>query len=305
MITGYLMSKNVANVRIIDDAEVDRFLLDHPLNWDYKEETPKAYSESHEAEVIFYLPDDDVGHNRLADIELGLGELLLIPGLDFGNLRLNHGPVNDDDWLHEWKKTYKPFMIGKRVLVRPVWEEVVPEFGQTVFTIDPGAVFGTGLHATTQLCVMEMQNNMVLDGASVFDIGCGSGILSVIALLLGAEKALAVDIDPAAARCARENAQLNGIDDSRYETRTGNIFESDFAETVNEKFDIIFANIVADVIIGLADIVPKYLKDDGLFVMSGIIDDRIEDVRQALSGKFNIRNEKQTDGWCSIVAGKI
>jgi len=306
MLTGYLMSKNVPNVRIIDDVGVDRFLLDHPLNWDYKDESVKTSSD--EAEVIFYLPDDDVGRSRLSDIEQGLGELLLIPGLDFGKLRLSHGPVNDDDWLHEWKKTYKPFVIGKNVLVRPVWEEAVPEHGQTIFTIDPGAVFGTGLHATTQLCVMALEDVPVLKGKNVFDIGCGSGILSVIALLLGAERALAVDIDPAAARCAKENAQLNGIDSSRYEAITGNIFEEDFsdtfASTITGKFDIVLANIVADVIIGLVDIVPRYLNDDGLFIMSGIIDDRINDVHEALAKKFDIVNEREMDGWYSIT-GKM
>jgi len=290
------MAKNIPNIRIIDDVTVDRFLLDHPLNWDYKEDRPKVTDD--EAEMIFYLQDDDTGHIRLAEIKADLDSLKEIPNIGFGSLNIKHGPVNDDDWLHEWKKTYKPFKIGKNIVVKPVWEEYYAKQDETVFTIDPGAVFGTGLHDTTQLCIAAMED-ITLENKKVIDIGCGSGILSIIAMLLGAKSAVACDIDPGAARCATENATLNNIDLAKYQALTKNIFEDDFLEV--KSYDIAFANIVADVIIGLSVIIPKYLKAGGLLIASGIIDDRIDDVKESLK-EFEILKEYHLDGWYCLVA---
>ena len=317
VVIGYLMAKNITNVRIIDDAEVDRFLLDHPLNWDYKEDMPIKDN----AEVIFYVMDEAT----LFGIEDGL------PGIGFGPMTLTKSLVNDDDWLHEWRKTYKPFTIGRGVVVRPFWEEYTAGAGETVFTIDPGAVFGTGLHATTQLCIMALEQ-LELEEASVLDIGCGSGILFIVALLLGAQKAVACDIDPAAARCAKENARLNNIDPARFEVYTGDISvlgrsalgrsalegsaseRSVSGQSVLEgsaskqpvlmqsalaegKFDVVIANIVADVIIELAPIIPRFMKKGGIFIASGIIDERAEDVKAAYG--FSIKEHKM-DGWTCL-----
>lgn len=322
LVTGLLMANNIPNVRIIDDEEVERFLLDHPLNWDYKDDivtsmrnrpdraTAKSLEHSVDsgAEVIFYVQDDEIGSNILSEIECGLKDLVEnVPEIDFGILELKSGPVNDDDWLHEWKKTYKPFSIGKKVIVRPFWEDASSlslSSETVVFTIDPGAVFGTGLHATTQLCILALED-LELEGKTVLDIGCGSGILSVIALLLGAESAVACDIDPSAIRSATENARLNNIDPSRYSVYTGDIsvVEEKRKECKDQKFDIILANIVADVIIDILPDVRKYLKDDGLFIASGIIDDREEDVKAALmSAGYSVNLRQFKDGWVCFVA---
>jgi len=305
LVTGLLMVQGIPNVRIIDDAEADRFLLDHAYSWDYKDESLNL---EEGAEIIFYLQEDDVGCEILARIEEKLNEMVKdIPEIDFGNFVVRHGPVNDDDWLHEWKKTYKPFTIGRGVVVRPFWEEYKAKEGETVFTIDPGAVFGTGLHVTTQLCVMSLEDVMCNDkkeGAAnrtVLDVGCGSGILSVIALLLGAGKATACDIDPGAARCARDNAKHNNIEETRYEVCTGELLDLE-----EKEYDIVVANIVADVIISIVPDVGRYLKADGLFISSGIIDERVEEVKAALGKRgFVIKSERSLDGWFSIVAGKM
>ena len=299
LVTGLMMSYNIPNVRIIDDEAVGRFLLDHPLNWDYKDDTAD-YKKG--AEIIFYLQDDEIQQRRLLEIEKALYEMIKnIPEIDFGAMKINKGPVNDDDWLHEWKKTYKTFTVGKNIIIRPVWEDYNVSKGETVFTIDPGAVFGTGLHETTQLCIMALENLNSLKNAAVLDIGCGSGILSLIALLLGAGSAVACDIDPGAVRCATENARLNNIDTSRYTVYGCNIFEDDdFIQ--GTKFDVILANIVADVIIRLAPLVKKYLRANGTFIASGIIDERSNEVCENLKQNgFVVRELCQMDGWHCIV----
>ena len=288
VLTGFLMANNITNVRIVDDKEVARFLLDHPLSWDYKEEEAPAEG----AEIIFYVPDEKIA----AKIEKGLHKLADdIPDIEFGPMTISCGQVNDDDWLHEWRKTYKPFTIGESIVVRPFWEKYAPAEGETVFTIDPGAVFGTGLHATTKLCIMTLEK-MPLQKAEVLDIGCGSGILSIIAILLGASSATACDIDPSAARCAIENARLNNIAPSQFEALTCDIFALE-----EKEYDIVLANIVADVIIELAPVVKRFMKAGGVFIASGIIDERAEEVKEALKMcNLKIKEERQLDGWSCL-----
>ena len=297
LISGFLMVNNIPNVRIIDDESMDRFLLEHSENWDYRSDEGDSAPQIEGAEIVFYIQEEN--ESVLPKLKSYLSNLPgEIPEIDFGSLELTLCPVNDDDWLHEWRKTYKPFRIGKRIIVKPCWEEYESSPEEVVFTIDPGAVFGTGLHATTQLCIMALED-LDLHGAKVLDIGCGSGILSVVSLLLGASSALACDIDPGAERCAMENAKLNNIDASRYTARTCNIFDED----IKDKYDIILANIVADVIIELSPEVRGFLTEKGLFIASGIIDERMEEVRKALNiNGLNIIEEKQLDGWHCVIA---
>ncbi|MCL2399687.1 MAG: 50S ribosomal protein L11 methyltransferase [Defluviitaleaceae bacterium] len=297
LLTGFLMIKGIPNIRIIDDESMDRFLLDHPLDWDYKDENS---TNKPGTEIIFYIQEGDKG--LLKGIEVGLQDMVSsIPEIDFGALEFTYGPVNDDDWLHEWKKTYKPFEIGDKIIVCPCWEEeYTPDPEKIVFTIDPGAVFGTGLHSSTQLCVIALES-MNLQNKKILDIGCGSGILSIISILLGGHSAMACDIDPGAVRCAEENARLNNIKISKYTTQQGDIFAEEFLQ--NETYDVVVANIVADAIIGLSPIINKFMKENGLFIASGIIDERIEDVRNALrENGLDIKEEWQKDGWFCCVA---
>ncbi len=202
--------------------------------------------------------------------------------------------VDDSDWADSWKKYFLPTPVGDRLLICPSWEKAEPN-GRILLTIDPGAAFGTGTHATTRLCLEALEKTL-RPGDSVLDIGCGSGILAIAALLLGAEKAALVDIDPLSVKTAAQNLQLNRVGD-RAECVCGNL-----TEQIAGRFSVVCANIVADVIIELLRDVKEYLLPGGRFICSGIIDLREEDVRAALrENGFQIMGRAAGEGWTALV----
>ena len=206
--------------------------------------------------------------------------------------------VNDSDWADGWKKFFKCTEVGEKILIRPSWEDYDKNTDRIVLSIDPGAAFGTGTHATTSLC-LELLEGYVTDKSRVLDIGSGSGILSIGAILLGAEHADGVDIDAAAVKVANENAEINGVSDKT------NYIVGDLAEKISGKYDIVCANIVADVIIRLLENVDNYMEKDAVLITSGIIDSREKDVTSAFE-KFGFSIEKRLtrDNWCAFVCKK-
>lgn len=198
-----------------------------------------------------------------------------------------------DDWINNWKKYFKPIPVGKKLLIRPVWEEDFDSMGRTVLDLEPGLAFGTGTHETTRLC-MELIEEFLEPGVDFLDVGCGSGILSVAALLLGAQSALGIDIDPLAVKTALENARLNGVD-AKFTGVCG-----DLAKQVTGKYQIVAANIVADVVIELSRSVPGFLATGGVFIISGIIDTREQDVLEAIEGAFKVIERKEERGWVAM-----
>ncbi len=192
----------------------------------------------------------------------------------------------NEDWENNWKAYFKPVPLGEHLLIRPTWEDEYDAGTRTVMHIDPGLAFGTGTHHSTRLC-MEALEPHIAPGKTVLDIGCGSGILSIAALLLGAESAVAVDIDSLAVKTARENAQINNIGEDRYTVLEGNL-----TDKVSGQFDIVVANIVADVIILFCENVAKYMKPGAVFITSGIIDIREGDMLAAFE-KYGFRVEKR------------
>lgn len=198
-----------------------------------------------------------------------------------------------EDWINNWKQYFKPIPVGEKLLIRPVWEEDFDPQGRAVLNLEPGLAFGTGTHETTRLC-MELMEKHLPAGADVLDMGCGSGILSVAALLLGAQSAVGVDIDPLAVKTAVENARLNGVED-RFTGVCGNL-----AEKVTGKYQLIAANIVADVVILLSKDAPAFLAPGGVYIISGIIDTREEDVLAALSGTFTVLERREDRGWVAM-----
>ncbi len=201
----------------------------------------------------------------------------------------------EEDWRNNWKKYFNPIPVGEKLLIRPSWRDDYDAGERKVLSIDPGLAFGTGGHETTRLC-LEMCEKYLKDGDSVLDVGCGSGILGIATLLLGAKDAVGVDIDEVAVRTAKENAAINGVGD-RFTAICGS-----FTDKVEGKYDIVLANIVADAIMFLSEGIKDFMKDDAVYVMSGIIDTRAEEVKMSVSRHFDIIEEHLENGWACFAA---
>lgn len=205
----------------------------------------------------------------------------------------------NQDWENNWKDYFKSIPVGKKLMIHPVWDDDFDPGDRAVLDIEPGLAFGSGGHDTTRLC-LEMMEDYVTHDTEFLDVGCGSGILSVSALLLGAKKAVAVDIDPLAVKKARENAELNGFDETRYTA-----LEGDLADKVTGKYNVVAANIVADVIILFCSQVKEFMSDDAVFITSGIIDTREPDVLEAFKKYgFSIVERRERGGWLCFALKK-
>ncbi len=237
--------------------------------------------------IHIYISECD---NAMEAVEY-LKERLIAANIGF---EVNSIGVSDNDWNENWKKYFHTTEIGEKLVIVPSWESYDNKNGRVVLNIDPGAAFGTGTHATTSLCLALLENH-IKNGTKMLDIGTGSGILAIAAALLGAKKTVGVDIDAQSVKTARENAEINNVQD-KCEFLVG-----DLADKISGKFDVICANIVADVIIKLFDNVGDFMEDNGVLIISGIIDLRKDDVLNsaALHG-FKVLNENYKDNWCAF-----
>lgn len=208
---------------------------------------------------------------------------------------INTTGCQEQDWLNNWKQYFNPIEVGEKILIRPTWRDEYDPKGRVVLNLDPGLAFGTGTHETTRLCLQAVEKYTTPD-TEMLDVGCGSGILSVAALLLGAKSAVGVDIDEMAVKTAKENAVLNGVED-RFTVLAGNL-----TDKVEGKYNVVAANIVADAIIMLSKDIKNYMYDDSVYIMSGIIDTRVDDVLNAIGDTFEIKEKLLENGWCCLVA---
>ncbi|MCI9026719.1 MAG: 50S ribosomal protein L11 methyltransferase [Lawsonibacter sp.] len=287
-----LAAAGMDSLVIEDEQEFLTFLEQNRQCWDYVDQELLDRMKG-VTRVKFYVTDDEDGRAQLDRYTRGLEE------------EYTATPLADNDWAYSWQKYYKPLEIGTRLYVVPQWlrEEPVPR-GRVPFYLNPGLTFGTGSHASTQLCLEGVEEHTV-PGRDVLDLGCGSGILSIAALCLGAKSAIAVDIDPKAVGVAYENAALNGIGEDRYTVRAGNVLSdrSLAAELARKRYHLVLANIVADVIIPLAPQVPGLLEEDGVFLCSGIIDTRAREVEEALKrAGLTVTRKREKNGWAALEA---
>ncbi|MBR5479071.1 MAG: 50S ribosomal protein L11 methyltransferase [Clostridia bacterium] len=295
---GILMELGINGFEIEDEGDFHRFLEENKKYWDYVDEELLEQKKG-DTKVKIYVSNNESGAKQLNEVREKLQE---IKSPEFGSLEIELVNMNEEDWAENWKQFFHPLKIGERVLIQPEWEPADDTEGRVVFTVNPGMIFGTGSHHTTQLCIEQLEAR-VKEGMRVLDLGCGSGILSIIALLLGAGYAEAIDIDPNAEKIAYDNAERNGVSRENYVVHAGNILtdEAICRRFESEKYDMVLANIVADVIIPLADIAPRFMKPDSIFVTSGIIMSRIDEVLAALSKNFEIISVHEKKDWAAIV----
>ena len=208
---------------------------------------------------------------------------------------INLTGCEEQDWLNNWKQYFNPIEVGEKILIRPTWRDKYDPKDRVVLNLDPGLAFGTGTHETTRLCLQAVEK-YTTENTTMLDVGCGSGILAVAGLLLGAEKAVGVDIDEMAVKTARENAVLNKVDD-KFTVLSGNL-----TDKVEGKYNIVVANIVADAIIMLSKDIKNFMYDDSYYIMSGIIDTRVDDVLNAIKDTFEVTEKLLENGWCCLVA---
>lgn len=302
-VSGRLYALGINGIEIEDEKDFFDFLENNKQCWDYVDDELIERKKG-ETCVKVYITNNASGMEMLAGIRSTLAELKEYDREGrFGRLEIESDTICEEDWANNWKKFFHPIKVGSRLVIRPEWEELEDAEGRIVFTVNPGMTFGTGSHFTTQLCIEQLER-YVHDGDEMLDLGCGSGILSVISLMLGAESAAAVDIDPNCIKIAYENADRNNVDREKYTVMSGNILtdESVRAEIGKKRYNIIAANIVADVIIGLLPLAKEYLAENGVFITSGIITDREADVKAALEENgFRIEDITRRGEWVCMV----
>ncbi len=267
---------------IKDSEDFKEFLENKNGQWDYIDDDLMGLADC-ETCITVYLPCNDQGADMLNSVRAMLAEMKSSDTEGaYGRLEAERASIREEDWANNWKQYFKPLKVGDTLVIKPSWEEYDDAGERIILEIDPASSFGTGQHHTTRLC-LEILEGCVKEGDRILDLGCGSGILSIAAILLGAENAVAVDIDENAAATAKENAIKNHIPAENYKTYFGNILSDEkLAAEIDGQYDIITANIVADVLIAMKDYFKRYLRDGGYLIVSGIIEERMEEVLSAI-----------------------
>lgn len=299
-VSALLEDLGITGLVIDDEGDFQDFLEHNHAYWDYVDDQLMQEKKGL-CRITFYLEDSPDGYNTLAQVRMALSRVKQ-GHPEYGRLLLTMENMEDADWENNWKQFYKPMEIGDRLIVIPEWESAgVPE-GRVALRLNPGLTFGTGSHATTRLCLTALEKH-ITGGQTVLDLGCGSGILSIAALLLGADRTVACDIDEKCMDVAYENAALNGVGRDRYTVRWGDVVtDQALRQELGGPYDVVVANIVADVIKALASTVRPLVKEGGIFLCSGIIDDRAEEVAQCLRDNgWTIAETRSSEGWFSYL----
>lgn len=291
LVSNVLYDVGAAGLAIEDPRDIIE-LSQSKEKWDFVD--PSLINQDFDGIIIkAYFSEADDLENKIEEIK---NRIKNDPILNTGESEIKIGMVDDNDWAESWKKYYKPIKIGERILIKPSWEEYILEENDILIELDPGMAFGTGTHETTMMCT-EALEKYVKQGDIVYDIGCGSGILSIVAAKLGAEKVVGVDLDELCVKVSNENIRLNDVD-KIIEIKEGNLLD-----VVEGKANIIVSNIIAEIIAKMTKDLKAYLKEDGIFITSGIIVEKIELVENALvENGFKILDIKKLNGWACIIA---
>lgn len=295
-----LTDLGIKGFSIADPADFQEFLQNKEGKWDYIDQDLLGMAQG-DTTVTVYLPDNAQGAEQLVALRAMLAQIHARDDAQlFGTLELTLKNVREEDWANNWKQYFKPFTVGERLLIKPSWEMCENPWNRAVLEIDPASSFGTGQHHTTRLC-LELLEQLMHPGDRVLDLGCGSGILSIGALLLGASGATAVDIEENAAATATENARKNHIDPTLYRVFCGNVLEDEtLCREIGDGYDLICANIVADVLIAMKQLFRQFLRPDGSLIVSGIIMERRDEVLDQLKkAGFALLEVREKEGWAA------
>ena len=264
-----------------------------PLTWDFADINVLEHKGKF-AVVKGYFSEEDNIDEIIAYINEKIEEIKAL-GIDVGEGKVEFEKMYEEDWANNWKKYYKPSKVGEKIVVKPIWEEYEAKDEELVVELDPGIAFGTGEHETTRMCIQALEKYVQKD-STVFDVGCGSGILAIAAAKLGAKLAVGVDLDPVAVESAKENVGFNNIDNIE-------ILHGNLIEVIDGKADIVVANIIAEIICILTEDVSRVIKPNGYFITSGIIHDRVEMVTNKLEEcGFEVVKVNKDGEWNCIIA---
>ncbi len=282
---------------IHDSADFEEFLENKDMNWDYVDDDLMGLK-TVPTHITLYVQDNEQGLETLGMLKGVLAQLKAENGEFYGSLNMEINNVREEDWANNWKQYYKPFTVGEKLVIKPSWEEVSDIGQRKILEIDPASTFGTGQHHTTRL-VMEKLENVVKDGDRVLDLGCGSGILSIAAMLLGAGSATMIDIFKNAADTAAENMEKNGFSSDKFVSMCGNIIEDEALRAeIGTGYNVVVANIVADVIIAMSGLFRGFMAEGATLIVSGIITERLDEVLSALKEKgFTVDGHSEKEGW--------
>lgn len=301
MVSSALYAMGIYGLEIFNPD--DYKMPDKDYTWDYIDDEV-LQKQKEEAYVAAYIGDNMAGMDQLSEIKGFLRRLPEeLPEFDLGRLEISVTNIQNEDWVNNWKKFFSPMDVGEKFLIVPEWEKVENKDNKLILTINPGGIFGTGSHETTQLCICAIEKAFENKSVNrVMDIGTGSGILSIASILLGANITECIDIDPNADVIVRENMDMNNISSDKYAVKVGNILDEEFSKTLPRAgYDIVVANIMADIIIGMAPAIPQFMADDAVFITSGIIEPRLNDVITALQDVgFTVEDTQILNEWCEV-----
>lgn len=297
-----LLDIGIKGFAIKDSEDFNEFLENKDGKWDYIDDDLMGLKNC-ETSVTVYLPDNLQGAEMLISLKQLLNRMKERDSSgSWGRLEFEIKSVKEEDWANNWKQYFKPLKVGEKLLVKPSWEGYDGSDSRTILEIDPASSFGTGQHNTTKLC-LELLEKAVQGGERILDLGCGSGILSIGGILLGAKEATAVDIEENAVATALENAVKNNIFMEKYHAYCGDIIsDTDLREKIGSGYDIITANIVADVLIAMSTLFRTFLNPESILIISGIITERKSEVVDAVvEAGFEVIEEAEGDGWAAVM----